>query len=215
MRRNANGITQISDELAKLKYKEPTSTKIVTLEQELVRAEAQSLVAEAQLTNITRQKFREAYSVHLAAILERSEKQALLAKQAQKLIYLLDDSPIVPGQERQAFARHEEVRDVINEAEAELRGWTPSWQHVAATGENETAEPSVISGAIGEGHTSDGSHLAEANSAPPPTQTHTDLHHDPTSHASTSPTAGVALPGEAGSVAGSEMPQVVEQPHAV
>src|SRR5690242_7431193 len=44
--------TQISDEIAKLKYKEPQSTKIVQLEQELVRAEAQSLVAEAQLTNI-------------------------------------------------------------------------------------------------------------------------------------------------------------------
>lgn len=35
-----------------MKYKEPQSTKIVQLEQELVRAEAQSLVAEAQLSNI-------------------------------------------------------------------------------------------------------------------------------------------------------------------
>ena len=42
----------MSDEIQKLKYKEPQSTKIVQLEQELVRAEAQSLVAEAQLTNI-------------------------------------------------------------------------------------------------------------------------------------------------------------------
>lgn len=42
----------MSDEIAKLKYKEPQSTKIVQLEQELVRAEAQSLVAEAQLNNI-------------------------------------------------------------------------------------------------------------------------------------------------------------------
>jgi len=43
---------KISDEIQKLKYKEPTSPKLVTLEQELVRAEAQNLVAEAQLTNI-------------------------------------------------------------------------------------------------------------------------------------------------------------------
>jgi small-conductance mechanosensitive channel len=43
---------KIGDEIAKLKYKEPTSLKIVQLEQELVRAEAQNLVAEAQLTNI-------------------------------------------------------------------------------------------------------------------------------------------------------------------
>lgn len=202
-----------------MKYKEPTSTKIVTLEQELVRAEAQSLVAEAQLTNITRQKFREAYTVHLAAVLERSEKQALLAKQAQKLVLLLDDSPIVPGQERAAFARHEEVRDVINEAEAELRSWSPSWQHEVGSstgvGESAPTEPAVIQQAVGEGHTNDGTHLAEVTSAPPPTQTHADLHHDPTAHANSTANTGAALPGEAGSVAGSEVPQVVEQPHAV
>jgi hypothetical protein len=44
--------TKISDEIQRLKYKEPSSPKLVTLEQELVRAEAQNLVAEAQLTNI-------------------------------------------------------------------------------------------------------------------------------------------------------------------
>ena len=44
--------SKISDEIQKLKYKEPTSPKLPTLEQELVRAEAQNLVAEAQLTNI-------------------------------------------------------------------------------------------------------------------------------------------------------------------
>jgi Eisosome component PIL1 len=47
---------KISDEIQKLKYKDPSSTKLVTLEQELVRAEAQNLVAEAQLTNIVRQR---------------------------------------------------------------------------------------------------------------------------------------------------------------
>ena len=43
---------KITDEIAKLKYKEAESAKIPVLEQELVRAEAQNLVAEAQLTNI-------------------------------------------------------------------------------------------------------------------------------------------------------------------
>lgn len=43
---------KVSDEIQKLKYKEPQSTKLVQLEQELVRAEAQNLVAEAQLTNV-------------------------------------------------------------------------------------------------------------------------------------------------------------------
>jgi hypothetical protein len=45
---------KISDEIQKLKYKDPSNTKLVTLEQELVRAEAQNLVAEAQLSNVVR-----------------------------------------------------------------------------------------------------------------------------------------------------------------
>ena len=52
----------MADEIAKLKYKEPQSTKIVQLEQELVRAEAQSLVAEAQLTNIVSLQFGHLFS---------------------------------------------------------------------------------------------------------------------------------------------------------
>ena len=47
-----NNKAKISDEIQKLKYKDPSSTKLVTLEQELIRAEAESLVAEAQLTNV-------------------------------------------------------------------------------------------------------------------------------------------------------------------
>lgn len=43
--------SKITDEIAKLKYKDPASTRITTLEHELVRAEAQNLVAEAQLSN--------------------------------------------------------------------------------------------------------------------------------------------------------------------
>lgn len=43
---------KIHDDIAKLKVKEPESAKLVTLEQALVRAEAENLVAEAQLTNI-------------------------------------------------------------------------------------------------------------------------------------------------------------------
>jgi seryl-tRNA synthetase len=43
---------KIQDEIHKLKMKEPENTRLVVLEQELVRAEAENLVAEAQLTNI-------------------------------------------------------------------------------------------------------------------------------------------------------------------
>ena len=124
---------QIQDEIQKLKYKEPESTKLVTLEQELVRAEAQSLVAEAQLTNVTRQKFKEAYDVHTAAIIERAEKQILLAQQARRLVSMLDDSPIVPGEERPAFANAEEAREVLNDAEDGLRTWQRSTEPIQST----------------------------------------------------------------------------------
>lgn len=45
---------KIADDIGKLKMKEPESAKLIVLEQELVRAEAENLVAEAQLTNIVR-----------------------------------------------------------------------------------------------------------------------------------------------------------------
>jgi eisosome component PIL1 len=48
---------KIADEIQKLKIKEPESARLVILEQELVRAEAENLVAEAQLTNTVRQTF--------------------------------------------------------------------------------------------------------------------------------------------------------------
>lgn len=98
----------------------------MTLEQELVRAEAQSLVAEAQLTNVTRQKFKEAYDLHTAAIIERAEKQIILANNARRLIAMLDDTPIVPGEERRVFESADAARDVLNDAEGQLRGWSPS-----------------------------------------------------------------------------------------
>jgi hypothetical protein len=151
--RYTNEVEKISDELQKLKYKEPTSTKIPSLEQELVRVEAQSLVAEAQLTNITRKKFREAYATHLAAVLERSEKQAILAKQAQRLLILLDDSPIIPGEAHEPFSKTEEARQVLNEAEAELKQWTPSWtlpQSQSATGPDGMAMPQSATSTTGE-----------------------------------------------------------------
>lgn len=92
-----------------------------------MRAEAQSLVAEAQLTNITRQKFKEAYDLHTAAIIERAEKQIMLATQARRLVNLLDDTPIVPGEERPAYANSEVAREVLNDAEAGLRGWSGNY----------------------------------------------------------------------------------------
>ncbi|KAF1820838.1 uncharacterized protein K489DRAFT_412044 [Dissoconium aciculare CBS 342.82] len=128
-----NHKAKILDEIAKLKQKEPESTKLVTLEQELVRAEAQSLVAEAQLTNVTRQKFKEAYDLRTAAIIERAEKQILLAQHARELLSLLDDTPIVPGEDRQAYANELAAREILNDAESSLRHWTKTAQPISSS----------------------------------------------------------------------------------
>jgi len=137
-----NHKAKILDEIAKLKQKEPESTKIVTLEQELVRAEAQSLVAEAQLTNVTRQKFKEAYDLRTAAIIERAEKQILLANHARELLSLLDDTPIVPGEDRASYTEEHAAREILNDAESSLRSWTKS--HKAITSSTSKLGPNAM-----------------------------------------------------------------------
>jgi hypothetical protein len=168
---------KIQDRIAKLKVKEPESATLVTLEQELVRAEAENLVAEAQLTNITRQKLKEAYAAEFAATIERAEKQIILARHGRRLLNLLDDTPVVPGDIRPAFEHANQARQVLNDAEDDLREWTPDLEDVGSSahmidnslmpssvsqsetirGENENGR--VLDG----GADSEGAHLAQHN----------------------------------------------------
>ncbi|KAL4784305.1 Eisosome component PIL1-domain-containing protein [Aspergillus varians] len=133
--------SKISDDIQRLKLKEPNSHKIDTLEQELVRAEAQNLVAEAQLTNVTRQRFKEAYSVHLAAVIERGEKQVLLARHARRLLNCLDDTSVVPGDEPKVYAHGDEAKQIIEDAERELRSWERNLEPVQIESSGAAALP--------------------------------------------------------------------------
>ncbi|KAF9888034.1 hypothetical protein FE257_009298 [Aspergillus nanangensis] len=114
---------KVADDIQKQKIKDASSPKLETLEQELVRAEAQNLVAEAQLTNMTRQKLKEAYDVHLAAVIERGEKQILLAQHARRLLNYLDDTPVTPGDTRTEYENADEAREVLEDAEKDLSSW--------------------------------------------------------------------------------------------
>jgi hypothetical protein len=71
----------------------------------------------------TRQKFKEAYDHQFAATIERAEKQIILAKHARRLLNLVDDTPIVPGDAHPAFDGVEVARQVLNDAEADLRDY--------------------------------------------------------------------------------------------
>ena len=49
-----------------------------------------------------------------------------MAKNARKLLNLVDDTPIVPGDVHPTFSHAETAREVLNVAEDELRAWTPN-----------------------------------------------------------------------------------------
>lgn len=114
---------KITDQIAQLKYKEPNSPKIVVLEQELVRAEAESLVAEAQLSNITREKVKAAYTYQFDALREHCEKVAIIAGYGKHLLELIDDNPVTPGETRQAYDGYEASRAIIQDCEDALTNW--------------------------------------------------------------------------------------------
>lgn len=108
------GKQKITDQIAQLKYKEPNSPKIVVLEQELVRAEAESLVAEAQLSNITREKLKAAFTYQFDAMREHCEKLAIIAGYGKHLLELIDDNPVTPGETRQAYDGYEASKAYVN-----------------------------------------------------------------------------------------------------
>ncbi|KAL1986799.1 hypothetical protein VTN96DRAFT_5664 [Rasamsonia emersonii] len=117
---------KITDEIAKLKYKDPNSPRIVVLEQELVRAEAESLVAEAQLSNITREKLKAAFNYQFDALREHCEKIAIIAGYGKHLLELIDDTPVTPGETRQAYDGYEASKAIIQDCEDALTNWVTS-----------------------------------------------------------------------------------------
>lgn len=120
------GKQKITDEIAKLKYKDPNSPRIVVLEQELVRAEAESLVAEAQLSNITREKVKAAFQYQFDALREHCEKVAIVAGYGKHLLDLIDDTPVTPGETRHAYDGYDASKAIIQDCEDALTNWVSS-----------------------------------------------------------------------------------------
>lgn len=126
------GKQKITDQIAQLKYKEPNSPRIVVLEQELVRAEAESLVAEAQLSNITREKIKAAYAYQFDALREHCEKVAIIAGYGKHLLELIDDTPVTPGETRAAYDGYEASKAIIQDCEDSLTNWVTQNAAVSA-----------------------------------------------------------------------------------
>jgi len=123
---------KITDQIAQLKYKEPNSPRIVVLEQELVRAEAESLVAEAQLSNITREKLKAAFTYQFDAMREHCEKLAIIAGYGKHLLELVDDTPVTPGETRNAYDGYEASKAIIQDCEDALTNWVSSHASVSS-----------------------------------------------------------------------------------
>ncbi|RKF56213.1 Sphingolipid long chain base-responsive protein PIL1 [Erysiphe neolycopersici] len=114
---------KLIDHIAQLKCKDPKSSKVMILEQELVRAEAESLVAEAQLSNITREKLKAAFTYQFDALREHCEKVALIAGYGKHLLELIDDSPVTPGEARATYDGYEASKAIIQDCEDTLTNW--------------------------------------------------------------------------------------------
>ena len=79
----------------------------------------------------TRSKLKEAFDLHTAAVIERAEKQIILARHARRLLNYIDDSPVVPGDTRRAYDHELEARQVLEDAENDLRAWEPRIDPIA------------------------------------------------------------------------------------
>lgn len=88
-----------------------------------MRAEAESLVAEAQLSNITREKLKAAFTYQFDALREHSEKMAIVAGFGKHLLELIDDSPVTPGETRNAYDGYEASKAIIQDCEDALTNW--------------------------------------------------------------------------------------------
>ncbi|KAG5519526.1 hypothetical protein PMAC_001680 [Pneumocystis sp. 'macacae'] len=116
---------KLADQIAVLRHREGESGRVREQEQRLVRLEAENLVAEAQLTHVSRQKLKEAYNMYFQAVQERGEKQCLLSHYGRRLLELLDDSPVMPGDTRVGYEGEKEARELLLEAEEALQAWRP------------------------------------------------------------------------------------------
>ncbi len=80
-------------------------------------------MAEAQLSNITREKLKAAYTYQFDALQEHCEKLAIIAGYGKHLLELVDDTPVTPGETRAAYDGYEASKAIIQDCENALTNW--------------------------------------------------------------------------------------------
>lgn len=93
----------------------------------------------------TRQKLKEAYAAEFAATIERAEKQIILAKHGRRLLELLDDTPVVPGDTRVAYDAGPQARQILDDCDDDLKDWRPDYDNEGglAVQDRERASPTL------------------------------------------------------------------------
>ncbi len=76
---------------------------------------------------------KEAYAAEFAATIERAEKQIILARHGRRLLNLIDDTPVIPGDIRPAYEHANQARQILNDAEDDLKDWRPELEDVASS----------------------------------------------------------------------------------
>ena len=79
---------------------------------------------------------KEAYAAEFAATIERAEKQIILARHGRRLLNLLDDTPVIPGVVRPAYEHAGQARQILNDAEDDLKDWQPELEDVPSQAGN-------------------------------------------------------------------------------
>lgn len=79
---------------------------------------------------------KEAYAAEFAATIERAEKQIILARHGRRLLNLLDDTPVIPGDVRPAYEHANQARQILNDAEDDLKDWQPELEDVPSQAGN-------------------------------------------------------------------------------
>src|ERR1700712_4467327 len=79
---------------------------------------------------------KEAYASEFAATIERAEKQIILARHGRRLLNLLDDTPVIPGDVRPAYEHTNQARQILNDAEDDLKDWQPQLEDVPSNAEH-------------------------------------------------------------------------------
>lgn len=80
----------------------------------------------------------------MAAIVERAEKQTILARHARRLVTFLDDTPVVPGDPRLAYKREMEARGVLEDAERDLRTWERTFEPIPTSANDEASAAQIL-----------------------------------------------------------------------